>query len=435
MNRTNGVNRTESENAVSGLTFWLFLFLNVDFFVHLSNRLPTYGMLRPTLLLVLFISLLLFMQREKLTGIGEDPAFKAILRLLVYVIVTLPLVEWPGSVLRNNLPDFIKAIAFFYFTALILDSDRRLKIFLLVFMSCQIFRVLEPLYLNYTTGYLGSWTYLGGGEFAGRLSGAPADVISPNGLGFVIVTVIPFLHYLAWESKKKLLRLLYLVLMPLLVYALIMTMSRGAFLALCVVIWMIFIKSRHKASMIIVLFISLVGIWNNITDVQKDRYLSIFSSQSRQSSSASGRLRGWIDEIIVGAKRPIVGHGMGTSSEAKFHAGHRAQKSHNLYTEVFVEIGIIGFFLFFSFLRAIYNSFKKNSRQIMMLGLADDEFVSRLNNVFIAVFWMYVVFSLNYFGLSTYYWYLFGGLTVAFHKIYFNIPSLEHGEPKKVANV
>src|SRR5690606_9877918 len=136
------------------------------------------------------------------------------------------------------IPNFIKAIVFLYFMALIVDSDKRLKWALAVFIGCQVFRVLEPLYLNITQGYWGASTYLGGTNFASRLSGAPADVINPTELGFGIATVIPFLHYLlfsrGWFSK-----LLYLSLMPALIYALILTMSRGAFLALLVVGWVV----------------------------------------------------------------------------------------------------------------------------------------------------------------------------------------------------
>jgi O-antigen ligase len=345
------------------------------------------------------------------------------------VFISLPLVEWPGSILRHNLPLFVKCVTFFYFTALIIDTDRRLRIFLLVFIACQVFRVLEPLYLHVTQGYWGEWTYLGEGDWARRLAGAPNDIINPNGLGFVIVTVIPYLHYLVWGSEKKLHRIIYIVLMPMLIYALILTMSRGAFLALCVVIWMIFKKSDRKFSMIVIVLISLAGIWSNLNDVQKDRYLSIFRSDMRQSASASGRFSGVLDEVSIGLGAPIFGHGMGTSAEAKFHAGQRARPSHNLYTEVFIEVGIIGFFLFFSFIRSIYLSFKRNIERFKELDTTDRMFVNRLNTTFIAIFWMYVVFSANYFGLSTYYWYLFAGLTVAFPRIYF--PTAEPGNEKR----
>lgn len=54
------------------------------------------------------------MQREKFRGWTNDPIVSALLTLLVYLAITVLLVEWPGSVIRNNLSDFVKAIVFFF---------------------------------------------------------------------------------------------------------------------------------------------------------------------------------------------------------------------------------------------------------------------------------------------------------------------------------
>ena len=264
--------RAPARFQASSFTFGLFIYYLIDFFLHLSQRIPGYGLLRPTLLLALIISISLFIQREKFRGWSKDPIVASLLVLLIYLAVSLPLVEWPGSVVKNNLSDFIKAITFFFFTVLLVDSDRRLKIFLLVFIGCQLIRVFEPLFLNLTEGYWGSSTYIGGGEFSQRLSGAPSDVINPNELGFVIVTAIPFLHYLLWSSGFKA-RLLYLLLMPPLLYALILTQSRGALLALLVIAFFVFKESSHKFSLVVVAILVGMAGWQVMTDEQKDRYL------------------------------------------------------------------------------------------------------------------------------------------------------------------
>jgi Cu/Ag efflux pump CusA len=51
------------------------------------------------------------------------------------------------------------------------------------------------------------------------------------------------------------------------------------------------------------------------------------------------------------------------------------------------------------------------------MSLDNNHYYLRLNKVLIAVFWMYVVYSMNYWGLSVYYWYFFGGLVIAFGRI------------------
>lgn len=395
---------------VSTFTFFMFQVYQLEFFLRSSARISGIGVIRPTLLFFAIVAISLFFQRDKVRERLQHPIIKAMGALLLVIIFTIPFVKYPGSVLRHHIPEFIKAIVFLYFMALILDSDKRLKWALAIFIGCQVFRVLEPLYLNITQGYWGASTYLGGSDFANRLAGAPADVINPNELGFVIATVIPFLHYLlftrGWFSK-----LLYLGLMPALIYALILTMSRGAFLALLVVGWVVWKESKYKVLLIVVAIgIGIAG-WSVMNDTQKDRYLSIFSSESAQSKSVEGRLDGTIGEFVLGLRRPIFGHGLGTTPETKFHTWGKTQASHNMYGEVLIELGIVGAIFFFLFIKRIYTQLR-NSALICHHEYAD-QFYHNLFKALKVVFWMFVVYSLNYWGLSQYYWYNLAGLVIA----------------------
>lgn len=402
---------------VSGFTLFLYLYFLVDFFLHLSARIPGYGMLRPTLLLAVALTMLLIFEKEKFKGWTKDPVIQAMLLFVGYLVLSLPLVEWPGSVIRNNLPDFVKAIAFLFFTALIVDSEKRLKLFLVVFVGCQLLRVFEPLFLHITEGYWGSKTHLGGGEFSARLAGAPSDVINPNELGFVIATTIPFLHYLLWTGRFWA-KLFYLAAMPALLYALILTQSRGAFLAVLVVAWMIFKESSHRMALIVVAITIAIAGWNVMSADQKDRYLSLVGmSETGNAGSADGRIEGMMKEFTLALNRPLVGHGLGTVPEVKAHElGHR-QAAHNFYAELLVETGILGFVFFIRFIVQVYRKLRDNSRTIEELTRENKlPFYQRLNRAMIAVFWMYVVYSSNYWGLSQYYWYLFAGLCIVFSK-------------------
>ena len=332
--------------------------------------------------------------------------------LLIYLIITLPLVTYPGSVIKNNLPFFVKAVVFFYFTASIVDTPARLKTFLNIFVAWQIFRVLEPLYLNITSGYWGSSTYMGGSEFASRLAGAPSDVINPNELGFVIVTIIPFLHFLLLP-KGGFKKIIYLGLMAALLYALILTMSRGAFLALLVVGFMVFKESKKKSGLVFLAVIIAIGGWSVMTPVQKDRYLSLVSSDSKASGGVDGRLRGVVREFELGMNRPVFGHGIGTTPEAKFHFTGKRQASHSLYAELLIEIGIIGMFLFLRYLFCVYKTIAE-----LKNAVSKDQFESnQMLKVILSLFFMYLVYSINYWGLSQNYWYILGGLSVALIQI------------------
>ena len=394
--------------TVSTATFFWFQVYQLEFFIHFSARFKFIGVMRPTILLFLIVTFLLFSQKDKLKARLNHPIIVAYGSFLLFLVLTLPFVSYPGSVIKNNIPVFLKAIVFLYFAALILDTPKRFKWAVAVFVCCQVFRILEPLYLNITQGYWGDSTNIDG-EMADRLGGAPADVIDANELGFVIATVIPFLHYYlmpkAWKFK-----LLYFALLPPLLYTLILTMSRGAFLALLVVGWMIFKDSQKKVWLALAAVAIVVAALGVMNENQRDRYLSLVSSDSKQTKSKEGRIRGMKTEFLLGFNRPIFGHGLGTTAETKSHNGYKPQAAHNMYAEVLIEVGFVGMFFLFRFIRRLYQqiSFSFDNNQ------SADEFYQTTAKILKVVFWMFIVYSINYWGLTQYYWYNLAGLTIAF---------------------
>ncbi|MEP3560938.1 MAG: O-antigen ligase family protein [Marinobacter sp.] len=391
------------------LPFVLYLAYLVSFFLRIPARLPMLGLIRLDLLLVFLISYLIFSARRPGT-LKLDDASRYLLAILIYSVLTLPLVEWPGSVINNGMIAFIKGAIFYFFTVNLIVNEARLKWILVVFVFCNLVRIFEPLFLNLTTGYLGSSTHLGGGEFAGRLSGAPFDTINPNGLAFVIATVIPFLHYVFAPSNKKTF-FVYLLLIPILLYTMGLTLSRSGILALAIIAFGVWIKSAHKLLLLVLGVLGLTIISFNLNDVQKDRYLSIVSDDSRQSASADGRIEGWFVDFRVAMNRPIIGHGLGTSREANWNVTGKDQISHILWAEVWQEIGLIGLILFILYLKAMFTNFRDAARLIRS-RLNKDDFLFRSSQAMQVWLLMNLLFSLASYGLKSYEWYLFGGLSV-----------------------
>jgi len=415
--------------TVNNFTFYLYMLFIISFFLRLPVRIPAISILRPDLLIAAGLVICLLLQSNNLKGRFESPCNKYLLIFLAYVVLSLPFVEWPGSVLRDNLADFIKAFLFFYFTILIVDTDSRLKRLVFVFMACQLFRILEPLYMHEVSGYWGSSTHLGGGEFVGRLGGAPSDVINPNGLAFVIATLFPFLHFL-WGNSRWFAKIGYLAAIPPLLYALVLTMSRSGLVAILVIAWNIFVKSRHKFVLIIVSCMIATVVWTNLNDVQKDRYISMTGSEDAQSASTfQGRIDGIKGEFSLALKKPIVGYGLGTSQEAIVNISGGRHVSHNLYTETFIETGIIGLVIYILFLKSVYNTLKQSSARLAEYGEWEKNkngsstangpsliYAMNLLNALIAIFWMYIIFSIAQYGLAEYHWYFLAGVATVLNR-------------------
>ena len=65
----------------------------------------------------------------------------------------------------------------------------------------------------------------------------------------------------------------------------------------------------------------------------------------------------------------------------------------------------------------MYRGLADNQKLIVQAGDALGTFYVNLNKAMLAIFWMYVVYSFNYWGLSQYYWYLFAGAVVVFNRL------------------
>jgi putative inorganic carbon (HCO3(-)) transporter len=394
----------------------LYLLFVISWFLHFPARLEILGAIRIDLALVCLLTALA-VTRGKLSNSASSEADRVLRMLIVYCVLTIPFVYWPGSVIKSGLPNFIKAVVFFYFTIAFVRTEADLRRFIFVFVSLQILRMLEPLYLHVTEGYWGSHASMANWTSMDRLAGAPSDVINPNGLAFVICTVLPFLYFMAGLSFK--LRLAAVLLLPPCLYALALTGSRSGIIGLLIVILGIAIKSKNFAAFVFVMAMALIvggfGFILLSPDMQ-DRYLSILGSGEKNAGTAEERFEGMEAQLDVLMHRPIFGHGLGTSPEANAnftssgpYAGWQ-MPAHNLFLEVGQEIGLIGVIIFFFFAKAIISGFARSRRALSRHGRGG--FLQRLIDAMQVWLAMNVVFSFASYGLSSYEWYLFGGLSV-----------------------
>lgn len=405
-----GMNGTKSSLGLK-----LYLLFMVSYFIHLPSRVPALGSIRFDLLLVGVIVIYIVLNSAKDRGIIEDPVSKCIFFLLGYIVLTIPVVEWPGSVLKQNLPIFIKAIVFFFFTGKLIHTERDLKLFVAVFLACQVFRIVEPLYLHIHEGYWGSSTFAGGG-FSDRLSGAPHDIINPNGLAFIVVITFAFSHFLMYPGPM-ILRMAYFVLVPILLYTLVLTQSRSGFIGLVIVYAGIVVRSKRKMILVMLSVLVALAVFANLDRVHQERYLSInfFRSDVRGHGTAMGRVTGWMSGLGVFLQRPIVGHGLGTSTEAGWNVARQGQIAHNMYIEILQELGIIGFIIFMNFLYRVIKSFTAMRKKIEEVQSVT--FIKSLCYSLETVVAFLLVFSMASYGLSVYPWYLVGGFCVAMLRV------------------
>ena len=406
------------EQGARNAAFYLFCAFIISYFARLTARIPVLGRLHfDFVLAAITLVAIVFAARPTSSGIPArtemDPVSKRLWILLAYIVVTIPFVEWPGSVV-HNLESYAKSVCFFFFVVATVDTTRKLRTLLGVYAATQVWRVLEPLYMHLRSGYWGDIASLGNWEYMDRLSGSPYDIINPNGLGFVIIMTLPILHFLI-KPDATVRRIVWAAIAGAMCYALVLSASRSGFLAfvfLCLfVIW----RSKHRVAWLAVAVVGATLAVALMTDLQRERYVSIFSHSAKGAVTAETRINGVIGDFQVSLRRPLFGHGLGTSREANGNFRDADMPSHDLYLETAEELGYIGLVLvlalIWSFLRACWKA-----QQVVRATPTSDERLHFLHVVAVSLVVVVAVdlfFSFAAFGLGEPYWYFIGGLSVA----------------------
>jgi O-antigen ligase len=403
------------------LGYYLYLTFVISYFLHLPSRIPALGYIRFDLLLVASIFLCSLIKKgQNLKEIRcTSDTTKQLLFFIVSIVISLPFVKWPGSVLRFGLESYLKVIIFYFFTIWHIDSKKKFKIFIYLFILCQMIRIVEPIILHIAEGYWGSMAYIQNGRFLNRLSGAPHDVVNPNQFAWVIVTTLSFIYYLGWQ-KNNVIKLISIGFSMISIYALILTGSRSGLLSLGMLIVAILLLKRIKFKRLIFISFLLIPLFlfvlNTLSPDLKDRYRSIWDSSAPGRYGVEGRIEGTKKTFSLFIRRPIFGYGLGTSIETNYNVLGSAQITHNLYIEILQETGIVGFILFFMYVQAIIKSLIESKS--IIAGLSEKRsFIFKIAIATQAWIVMHMFYSLSCFGLSSWEWYFFGGVSAVCLKL------------------
>lgn len=198
----------------------------------------------------------------------------------------------------------------------------------------------------------------------------------PNDLGLTLALAIPLAWYVSFTEPSRIMSWVYRLFVPVLVFGITLTASRGAFVALvvalCFVVWTIFrLSLRYKFLLLtFVLFTSIVVV--KFSPVYSwERILSI--SSELHTGSISGRFSIWREGLKVFFNNPIFGVGVGGFKSGVESTLGRQAAPHNLFLGVLVGQGIVGFTIFCAMLSAIVVRIRylpSLSRQLWIIMLA-----------------------------------------------------------------
>lgn len=207
----------------------------------------------------------------------------------------------------------------------------------------------------------GLFTLVTGGE--AHVWGPPRSFIGDNNaLAMALTMLLPLLRYLQLQTESRLLRICLIIGMVLIVFSIIGSQSRGAFLAVVSMASFMILKSRNRFSLgLAAIVVASIAIWF-VPDSWVDRMETIQTYE--EDSSAMERIMAWRFSYEIAKKRPLTGGGFGVyyDKDLYFSIIPEAKTTHNahsIYFEIIGQHGFIGFVLFMGLLVATWRCFSK----------------------------------------------------------------------------
>lgn len=151
--------------------------------------------------------------------------------------------------------------------------------------------------------------------------------------------------------KKTWQKIVAMAIIPVIIINIVYTYSRGAWLALLVVlIFLIFFIPEKKTKVILISLITAFLICLFVTPILRERFMFIL-----QKGGDSGRYWRWQAAISIFKDSPLIGCGLGLFMDIFYKytkAGYHY--AHNCYLQMLAETGLIGFMSFMWMMGCIF---------------------------------------------------------------------------------
>lgn len=186
---------------------------------------------------------------------------------------------------------------------------------------------------------------IGGSE---RVYGPGGSLIEENNaLAVAIIMTIPLLRYWQLQVQKRWARLALLGAMVLCGISALGSQSRGALLAIAVMLLFLWFKSRSKViTFVLFLVVVPVGI-GFMPQSWHDRMQTITTYET--DGSAMGRLDAWAGAFNLAKDRPLIGGGFGIYTDqalGKYTPSRQGRSAHSIWFQYLGEHGFPGLLLF-----------------------------------------------------------------------------------------
>jgi O-antigen ligase len=313
---------------------------------------------------------------------------KIFLALLIAVLLSNFTSIWLKTSVEATI-EFIKISVFYFIAIKLLNNRQRIKTYFTYYIYSVAFVSLVQIYTYFTVGVnrltgrggygiiIAGKRLLGG---AGPLLASAENVHGVGGysshffgnaseLGLGLCVAYPVSYYLFKSSKDRLHRIIFLSITGMLIFSIILTGSRGAFLALLATVAYILYKEKRLFVGLLIMTILMAGpVYYIASEKYVDRIKSIGKYENDESVNVRFQL--WRAGARMIADRPVFGVGIENFSIA-YGSSYRTEESasiywspHNIFIQIATELGLVGFTIYILFIAAIFKTNRESRHQL-----------------------------------------------------------------------
>jgi len=265
-----------------------------------------------------------------------------VLLLTLTGLLSIPLALEPRKAWESFL-EFLKVVLIFIVMINVVRTEKRLKLlWLLVLVATCI------LSINAVQDYRSGVLALRGMRIKGSIGGL---FDNPNDLALHLVTIFPIALALLFSSRNALTKIAYLFTALLTVGGIVVTFSRGGFLALVAASVLLLWKfARNSRWLIAPVAVALIAVF---VVLAPGGYKQRLSTTGDDSSVA--RFDDLKRSFYVAVRHPVLGVGM--DNYILFSNSNKA--SHNAYTQVAAEMGAAAAVFYILFILAPFKGLRR----------------------------------------------------------------------------
>lgn len=263
------------------------------------------------------------------------------------VVCSLPLAIWKSNAIANA-TDFGKIIILAFLIINVVDTPKRLRIFLLCYALLLGYMAVSGM-VNFYLGSAANHYYSGNLD---RLVGLTSDSNAPDSLAISLAASLPLLA-IFMARGKWVWRLLFVTIGLACFWSMLLTGTRTALYCLVVAGLIYVLRSSKRVKALVAMAVVFIGLWAFLPNSMKERYLVTLSAQGRaQDLDYTLRLMSWEGGWHMFLSNPLTGIGMADYNAAngvKYWpgAGHKQWfDAHSLFFKILGELGLLGLVTF-----------------------------------------------------------------------------------------